>query len=423
MLECIKKVFLNIVVWAVIVPTAQAKTTEPQKADPPSQATTSQDDQALEKKIKAQRTLEVDNALHKAQAEQELAALYIEIERLRLEKEVTLLRREIKKAASQEKHEEKMDVLRRKQEELIVKLAIAQAEATQAAEASNQRVAQIDQKMKELAAKTKQLHAEIEHIKVVEARDMHIDSAPVYLKDPLQKDGTLVLSDRCITLNGVLLPWKANYVVDQIQYFNNKDTKHPIFLVIENSPGGYMNAGWRILTAMKNSQAPVYVVVKSFVASMAACITTLATKSYAYPNAEILHHQPWVFAFGVKNVRAQKEMYEDLKRAWVRMGTPIAKKMGISLAALDKKFYEKSMRGDWTEFATEAKKIKWVDHVITGVKYPINKKPQREQYTRKQYLAEYYGLEHIGNAQGTIQLPKFNGGYYYLYNPKGQYTL
>ena len=50
-------------------------------------------------------------------------------------------------------------------------------------------------------------------------------------------------------------------------------------------------AGYKILKAMEGSAAPVYVVVKSFAASMAANIATQSKKSFAYPNAIILHHQ------------------------------------------------------------------------------------------------------------------------------------
>ena len=109
----------------------------------------------------------------------------------------------------------------------------------------------------------------------------YIDVAPTYLKEPLQKNGSLVLSDRRIECNGTITPLKADYITDCIQYFNNKDVDHPIFIVIGNSPGGCVSAGFRILEAMQHSQAPVYVVLEELAVSMAAMITTLADKSYA----------------------------------------------------------------------------------------------------------------------------------------------
>ena len=184
-------------------------------------------------------------------------------------------------------------------------------------------------------------------------------------------------------------------------------------------------AGWHILKTMQSSQAPVYVVVKSFVASMAACITTLATRSYAYPNAEILHHQPWTFAFG--KVREQKEAYERLQQVWKRFGGLVAKKMGISLQALDKKFYEKSARGDWAEFADNAQKLKWVDYVITGIKDSGRREmPDPANYTCEKHWEEYFGTTEKSSTldNAVVYLPPLGPkDFYFLYNPDDRYQI
>ena len=65
---------------------------------------------------------------------------------------------------------------------------------------------------------------------------------------------------------------------------------------------------------------------------MAATITTLAERSYAYPNAIILHHQMSSrLMFANLNITEQKEMYEESQKWWARLAGPIAKKMGIVL--------------------------------------------------------------------------------------------
>src|SRR5262249_38058956 len=125
-----------------------------------------------------------------------------------------------------------------------------------------------------------------------------------YTKDPF-KNGTLAISDRRIPLNGVITMATADRITERINYFNNQNREFPIFIVIDESPGGSVAAGYKILRTMRGSQAPVYVVVKSFAASMAAGITTLATRSYAYPNAIILHHQLSSGSMG--NLTQQKE--------------------------------------------------------------------------------------------------------------------
>src|SRR5260221_10572633 len=103
-------------------------------------------------------------------------------------------------------------------------------------------------------------------------------------------NGVLSISDRRIALNGVITSETANRVTERINYFNNQNKEFPIFIVIDDSPGGSVMAGYKILKTMHSSSAPVYVVVKSYAASMAAAICTLAQRSFAYPNAVILHH-------------------------------------------------------------------------------------------------------------------------------------
>jgi len=113
---------------------------------------------------------------------------------------------------------------------------------------------------------------------------------PDYEAQPF-KDGVLTLSDRRIAMNGPIVGGMADYVTERIHYFNNKDESLPIFIVIDDSPGGSVMEGYRIVKAIQSTRRRCTVVVKSFAASMAAVITTLAPHSYAYPNAVILHHQ------------------------------------------------------------------------------------------------------------------------------------
>ena len=379
----------------------------------------------IEEKRKEQASIELENALNKARLERELAALAAEVQRLMLAKEAMTLKWEIEQEKHQKAHESKILELNQKKEKLRAEVAIAQAQVDQVIEKSKLASAELYNKVHLLKAEAEQLQAEVDQLNAKKKRAAYADGEPVYLKEPLQADGSLVISDRCIELNGCITPWKANYVTDRIQYFNNKDSSKPIFIVIGDSPGGSLMAGWHILKTMQSSQAPVYVVVKSFVASMAACITTLATRSYAYPNAEILHHQPWTFAFG--NVREQKEAYERLQQVWKRFGGLVAKKMGISLQALDKKFYKKSARGDWAEFADNAQKLKWVDYVITGIKDSGRREmPDPANYTCEKHWEEYFGTTEKSSTldNAVVYLPPLGPkDFYFLYNPEDRYQI
>lgn len=199
--------------------------------------------------------------------------------------------------------------------------------------------------------------------KQAEARTYAI-AEPTYIKEPLQ-GRKLVISDRRISLNGPISMATADQITARINYFNNRDKEMPIFIVIDDSPGGSVMAGYKILKAMEGSEAPVHVVVKSFAASMAACITTLAAKSYAYPNAVILHHQ--IAAISGGNLTQQQEWVKEMEEWWKRLATPIADKMGITREEFIKRMYAHSSSGDWNEFGDNAQKLKWVDTIVDEI--------------------------------------------------------
>ena len=211
-----------------------------------------------------------------------------------------------------------------------------------------------------------------------------------YLDDPFLKNGTLVLSDRQIKIGLHINDEIAEKIEHDIDYFNNKNSKQPIFLIIDKCYGGYLDAGSRIISKIQNSTAPVYVVVKAFAASMAAIITTLAPRSFCFANTEMLHHQPSRSGlFYSMNVREHEEALKELESVWKRAMGPVAKKMGITLDALMKKMYEKNSHGDWKVFGDEAKKIKWVDNVITNIRdTSVNKKFKKDKTPQKNSIKD-----------------------------------
>jgi ATP-dependent Clp protease protease subunit len=164
----------------------------------------------------------------------------------------------------------------------------------------------------------------------------------------------------------VITPSTADHIAERIDYFNNQSHDHPIFIVIDRSPGGSVEAGYKILKAMHGSPAPVYVVVKSFAASMAAAIATLSKRSFAYPNAVMLHHQ-MSYGWG-GNMTEQRERLKEAEEWWRRLAAPIAGKMGIGLDELVKRMYSHRSTGDWREFGDAARKMKWVDELVETVR-------------------------------------------------------
>jgi ATP-dependent Clp protease protease subunit len=177
--------------------------------------------------------------------------------------------------------------------------------------------------------------------------------------------------------------------------------------------------GYRIVKAMQASQAPVHVVVKSYAASMAAVITALAQRSYAYPNAIILHHQMSSVQWG--NMTQLKEQLEIAKEWYKRLAEPVAKKMGMSTEAMVKLMYEKNSDGDWEEFADNALKYKWVDNVVHEIRETgIVKDPDK---AKKPELPNAR-LEEKTDEKGRryVELPRLDPyDFYYIYNPDQYY--
>ena len=216
-----------------------------------------------------------------------------------------------------------------------------------------------------LAAQAGALQAELSLLQT-QRTHASVDQDPMqYPANPLQ-DGTLQISDRRIPLNGAIGSGTADYVTQRLHYFNNLDPEAPIFIVIDMSPGGSVLEGFRIVQAMKNTDAPVHVVVKSFAASMAAAICTLADESYAYPNALILHHQMSSSMRG--NLTQQAEQLEDGQEWARRLANPIAEKMGVTPERFTEMMYENNSNGDWVEFGDEAVKLKWVNHIVREIR-------------------------------------------------------
>jgi ATP-dependent Clp protease protease subunit len=340
-----------------------------------------------------EKLLAFDAAQHKAKVAKELAALRYKEEKLKAENDLYVAQN--LKEASSIKHND----------------AVLKSEKL----ASDYELASVELKIKE--------HSKIDELEALAEREKIS-----YLKNPLDGD-KLIISDRRIALNDAITYTTAERITERISFFNNKDSEQPIFLVIDYSPGGSVMAGYRILKAMEGSQAPVHVVLKSFAASMAAAITTLADTSYAYPNALILHHQ---MSYGIRgNMTQQKEMLDESQEWWKRLASPIAKKMGITMDEFIAQMYKNDSGGDWVEFADQAKKLKWVDHIVSEVRetslleHPDKKpKPPPQLLPLRAEDEPITGEQISETGERFHRLPRLVPyDFYYLYNPDNFYRL
>lgn len=372
-------------------------------------------DPALEAQSKEQEALVIENKLEAERLVRETNSMRAEVTRLKLERELITEKLALESAKSQV-------VLQAE----IQKLQAEKSRLNEQGELSKIKAEKLTNDLKsaqtEGALEITRLQSDIARIEATDKRSKFADSKPVYLQNPLRDDGILVVSDRRIPLNGVITTATADFVTSRIQYWNNKDRALPIFLVIDASPGGSVMAGYRILKSMESSDAPIHVVVKSFAASMAAAITTLAQESYAYPNAVILHHQISSTVFGQLNLTQQREFHEESERWWKRLGTPVAEKMGITPDEFIKLMYTHSSSGDWSEFGEQAAELKWVNHIVTGIdETSYNRDPDTiDDAEGSKKTAQAEELDSAGKP--FVWLPRLNPkDVYFIYNTDGYY--
>ena len=391
--------------------------------------------QDLAKLTAEKQRLELENGLAQQKLQADAAALQAELDQLTKQADLLAKRATLKEAERKAQLDEELAAGREKLEKMKLTNDLAAAEIAD----KSRELAQREQELKVRTAELQSQRAEFElqlaklnnDLDLRVKRDLwknRVNRDIQYTKEPF-KDGVLTISDRRIALNGPIWMDTADYVVERIDYFNNQNSEYPIFIVIDDSPGGSVMAGYRILKAMEGSPAPVYVVVKSFAASMAAGITTLSKRSFAYPNAILLHHQILSGSFG--NLTEQKENLKELEEWWKRLAAPVAAKMGISLDEFIKRMYENRSTGDWREFGDGARKLKWVDEVAQTI--------QEESYDKNPDAPSAPGgasssarldnqpvLQERVDANGHryVLLPRLDPvDCYYLFNPDNYYRL
>lgn len=398
-----------------IVDAAKATVVTPPAETKPADPETEKLKKALERLQIERDTLQAQNTIAEAKLAQELATRKAELERRKVEIEESANKLNAQAEIAKLKAE-----LERAQLETQISKALVDTQANKLRVLEDAERSRLTQIGFEIEAKEK------EH-----ERQNYADNEPVYREDPLEGK-TLIMSDRRIPLNDVITMESAEYVTTRINYYNNKSTKYPIFIVIDDSPGGSVMAGYKILKAMESSQAPVHVVVKSYAASMAAVITLCAKRSYAYPNAVLLQHQLRSFFMG--NLTEQREELNTTEEWWRRLAGPVATKMGVSLDDLVKKMYARRSTGDWDEFGDEAQKLKWVDVIVEEIRETsLLKNPDLTNpapgvlavQPKETAVADRFGLIHtVDQGRPVCILPRVNPhDRWWLYNPDGYYRL
>lgn len=111
-----------------------------------------------------------------------------------------------------------------------------------------------------------------------------------HLKDKIDN---VLLDRRRLFLCNAIDGDTAEEIIRKLWYLENKDPGAPILLVI-NSPGGSVDAGFAIWDQIKMISSPVTTLVTGLAASMASVLSLVAApkRRFATPSARVMVHQP-----------------------------------------------------------------------------------------------------------------------------------
>jgi ATP-dependent Clp protease protease subunit len=380
--------------------------------------------------------IEAELGLKSTRQKQELSDVKNRIEELQTELELASQKTEkaIQDAINQKKKlESKLDLretkkdseladlkMKLKEEQVKQRLAMTESKLLEARLQKKKLQEQIE--LAELESKQSEMTAEI-HLRQTRRKWKSEVNKPIdYIENPLQ-DKTLYVTDRRVRLDGPIISETGDWVSKRLHYFNNQSDDKPIFIIINDSPGGSVIEGFRIMETMKSISAPVYVVVRERAASMAAAITTLADRSFAYADAIILHHEIQASMGG--SLKEQEAQLEMMKKWWKRLAGPIADKMNMSLENFRKRLYEEDPNGNWQEFATEAKDLNWVDHIIeniqdVGVREEPDETPPSPTFFFLKKESDRIRQDEQGNYYRKLP-PLRPFDFYYMYDPNNNY--
>ena len=295
----------------------------------------------------------------------ELATMYAEQQRLAAQRELANAQREAQQAELRAQIDSQQLAQQLQQTALSAQqhaLQLAQIELEKERVEYEKKVLQRDNELTQLDFSSRRIQTLLENVDAQNDEKDVVTTSLNYDVPLVDENGFLHISDRRIALNGPIIYGTAEYVEERINFFSNQNAAAPIFIVIDNCPGGSLMEGEMILRAMQASKAPVHVVVKGFAASMAAVIATNAPRSFAMPNTILLHHQPWTAGWG--NVSEQSEQLALLKEWARRLHQTTADKMGLTIDAFYQRMYEETVTGDWQAFGDRAQNLQWVTDIV-----------------------------------------------------------
>jgi len=172
-----------------------------------------------------------------------------------------------------------------------------------------------------------------------------------------------LLAARRIFLSGEVTPSSADEVIRKLWYLELQDPGKPILLVI-NSPGGSVDAGFAIWDQVNLISSPVTTLVTGIAASMGSILSLCAGKGkrMATKYARVMIHQPRLGGI----VQGQATDLDIQAKEIVKTRDTLVK---VYVEATGKKYEEidRAIDRDTWMTAEEAKKFGLVDKIVSSI--------------------------------------------------------
>lgn len=194
------------------------------------------------------------------------------------------------------------------------------------------------------------------------AKNIELSDDPLFhLKDKI--DST-ILDSRRIFLCDAIDSDSANEIIRKLWYLEAKAPGKPILLVI-NSPGGSIDAGFAIWDQIKMITSPVTTLVTGLAASMGSVLSLVAApkRRFATPNSRIMVHQPrlsGVIQGQATDLEIQAKEMLKTRSILVDLYVKATKKTAAEI--------EKSIDRDTWMTAEEALEFGLLDKIVTSYK-------------------------------------------------------
>lgn len=154
----------------------------------------------------------------------------------------------------------------------------------------------------------------------------------------------------------------ANEIIKKLWFLEMNDPGKPIILII-NSPGGSVDAGFAIWDQVKMLTSPVYTLVTGLAASMGSILSLCAEpgKCFATPRTRIMIHQPLVS--GV--IRGQATDLDIQAREMIKTRDGLVK-IYMDKTGKSRDVIENAIDRDTWMTAEEAKEFGLIDQIVTS---------------------------------------------------------